>query len=129
MIRYIIVWIPMLGLAIANGALRQLTFGKTLSEVRAHQLSTAIGAGLIGLFIWAVFRLWPPASAGQAWAAGAVWLVLTVLFETAMGRFIQHRSWPELVRDYNLFAGRVWVLFLVWLALATYLFYRLCHAA
>jgi hypothetical protein len=56
-------------------------------------------------------------------------LVLTVLFETAMGRFIQHRSWPELVRDYNLFAGRVWVLFLVWLALAPYLFYRLCHAA
>ena len=96
----------MLVLAIANGALRQLTFGKTLSELRAHQLSTAIGSALIGLFIWAVFCLWPPASAGQAWATGVVWLVLTVLFETVMGRFFQHRSCADLLRDYNLFVGR-----------------------
>jgi hypothetical protein len=70
----------------------------------------------------------PPASAEQAWATGVVWLVLTVSFETAMGRFLQHRSWRDICRDYNLFAGRVWVLFLVWLALAPYVFYRLCFA-
>ena len=63
MIRYVIAWIPMLVIAIANGALRQLTFGKTLPELRAHQLSTVIGAILIGFFIWTVFRFWPPASA------------------------------------------------------------------
>ena len=128
MIRYVSAWFPMLLLAIANGALRQLTFGKTLSELRAHQLSTATGSALIGFVIWTVFRLWPPVSAGQAWATGAVWLALTVFFETAMGRFLQHRSWREIFRDYNLFAGRVWVLFLVWLALAPYVFYRLCYA-
>ena len=59
-----------------------------------------------GAFIWAVFRLWPPASARQAWATGIVWLVLTVLFETVMGRFFQHRSCADLLRDYNLFVGR-----------------------
>ncbi len=63
LLRYVIAWVPMLLIAIANGALRQLTFGKVMSELRAHQLSTVIGSVLIGLFIWAVVRLWPPASA------------------------------------------------------------------
>jgi len=125
MIRLVLAWIPMLVLAVANGALRQLTFGKVLSELRAHQLSTATGSILIGGFIWAVLRLWPLASAGDAWTIGGVWLGLTVLFETAMGRFIQHRSWHELFSDYNLLAGRVWLLFLVWLTLAPSVFFRL----
>ena len=44
-------------IAVANGALRVLTFGKILPELRAHQLSTAIGSVLMGLYIWAVIRL------------------------------------------------------------------------
>ncbi len=111
--RYLLAWLPMLVLAIANGALRQLTFGKSLPELRAHQLSTLIGAVLIGLFIWLVIRAWPPKSDKRALAIGLAWLCLTVAFEFAFGRLVAHRSWPELVNDYNLAAGRVWLLFRV----------------
>jgi hypothetical protein len=123
---YVLAWIPMLGLAIANGALRQLTFGKRMSELRAHQLSTAIGAAIIGCFIWFVIRMRPPASSRQAISIGLVWLSLTVVFEFAMGRFLMHRPWRQLIQDYNLAAGRVWALFLLWLFLAPFVFYRLC---
>ncbi len=117
----------MLLIAIANGALRQLTFGKVMPELRAHQISTAIGSILIGIFIWAVVRLWPPSSARQALSIGLVWLALTVVFEFVFGRFIMHHPWSHLLNDYNVFTGRLWALFLIWLTLAPYVFFRICR--
>lgn len=125
MIRYFLAWFAMLAIAIANGALRQMTFGQYMAELHAHQLSTAIGCVVIGLFIWFVVRKWPPSSSRHAVRIGLMWLVLTVAFELAMGRFLMHRAWLELVPDYSLMEGRVWVVFLAWLTIAPYLFYRL----
>ncbi len=124
MTRYLLAWIPMLAIVIANGALRQLTFGKHMSELRAHQLSTVIGSIIIGVFIWFVIWIWPPPSSGQTISIGFTWVSFTIAFEFAMGRFMMHRSWLLLFQDYNLAAGRVWVLFLVWLGLAPYIFLK-----
>ncbi len=124
MVRYALAWVLMLVIAIANGALRQATFGKVLSELRAHQLSTLIGSVLMGLFIWFVIRAWPPSSGRQALLIGLIWLVLTVAFEFFMGLVLAHRTLAEVLRDYNLFAGRIWVLFLIWLTLAPWVFFR-----
>ncbi len=123
--RYILAWLIMLMIAIANGALRQATFGKVMPETRAHQLSTLIGSVLIGLFIWAVIRVWKPSSGRQALTIGLIWLILTVAFEFFMGLVLAHRPLAEVLHDYNLFAGRVWVLFLIWLTLAPWIFFRL----
>ena len=114
----------MLVIAIANGALRQVTFAKVMPELRAHQLSTVIGSVLMGLFIWAVVRLWPPASTRQALLIGLIWLALTVAFELVFGRFVMHSPWSKLLGDYNVFKGRVWAVFLIWLTLAPYVFFR-----
>ncbi len=114
----------MLMIAIANGALRQATFGKVMPELRAHQLSTLIGSVLIGLFIWLVIRVWPPSSGRQALQIGFVWLLLTVAFEFFMGLVLAHRPLAQVLQDYNLLAGHVWVLFLIWLTIAPWLFYR-----
>ncbi len=115
----------MLIIAIANGALRQLTFAKSMSELRAHQLSTLTGSVLIGIFIWVVVRIWRPSSARQALAIGIVWLVLTVAFEFIFGRFVMHHPWTRLLNDYNLYEGRLWTVFLAWLTIAPYLFFRI----
>jgi len=114
----------MLLIAIANGALRELTFGKAMPELRAHQLSTAIGSVLIGVFIWVVVRQWPPASDAQAFLIGLIWLALTVAFEFIFGKFVMHHPWSRLVGDYNVFKGRVWLAFLFWLTLAPCVFFR-----
>ena len=119
----------MLVIAVANGALRQTTYAKVMSELRAHQLSTLIGSALIGLFIWLVIRTWSPSSAREALQIGLVWLLLTVTFECFMGLVLAHRPLSEVLYEYNLFAGRVWLLFLVWLTLAPWVFFRLRNAA
>jgi hypothetical protein len=46
-----------------------------------------------------------------------------------MGLVLAGRPLSQVLHDYNLFAGRVWVLFLVWLAAAPWVFYRLRDAA
>lgn len=115
----------MLVIAVANGALRQLTFAKVMSELRAHQLSTLIGSMFMGLFIWLIVSIWSPASGQQALLVGLIWLGLTVAFEFFMGLVLQHRPLAQVLDQYNLFAGRVWMLFLLWITLAPWLFFRL----
>jgi hypothetical protein len=126
--RYVLAWFPMLVIAVANGAVRQLTFAKVMSEPHAHQLSTLIGSLCIGAFIWFVVRTLPPSSSRQALFIGLVWVLLTVTFESFMGLVLQHRPVQEVFSEYNLFAGRVWTLFLVWLGVAPWIFFRLRRA-
>jgi len=125
MLKYLLAWIPMVFIAIVNGVLREAWYGKQLGELRAHQLSTLIGALLFGVYIGAVMRYWKPASAEQALAIGLLWLGLTVAFEFLFGHYVAGHPWPRLRHDYNLLAGRVWSLLLVWVAVAPYVFYRL----
>jgi hypothetical protein len=129
LMRYLLAWLPMLLLAVANGALREWTFAKVLPELRAHQLSTLIGAVLMGVFIWFVVLIWPPASGQQALLVGTTWLVLTVAFEFWMGLVLMQRSLAQVLDPYNLLTGRVWVLFLIWIAIAPWLFLTLRNAA
>ena len=128
MTEYILAWISMLVIAVANGALRQLIFAKVMSEPRAHQLSTLIGSVVMGIFIWLIVHIWPPASGHQALLIGLIWLGLTVAFEFFMGLVLQHRPLAQVLDQYNLFAGRVWVLFLIWITLAPWLFLHLHFA-
>ncbi len=128
MLRYLLIWFALLALAIANGALRQSTFGKVMPELRAHQLSTLIGSVVMGVAIWLVIAAWPPASGRQAIAIGVVWLGLTVAFEFFMGLVLLRRARAEVLGDYNLRRGRVWVLFLAWLTVAPWLFHSLQSA-
>ena len=123
--KYFWLWFPMIGIAIANGLLREVWYGRRLGELRAHQLSTLSALVLLGLYMWLVLRLLPPASAGQAARVGLMWLALTVAFEFLFGHFVAGHSWSRLFQDYNLMAGRVWVLVLVWLAVAPVVFYGL----
>ncbi|HEY0946152.1 MAG TPA: hypothetical protein VGD81_12825 [Opitutaceae bacterium] len=128
MLRLFLAWFLLLVVAIANGALREATFGKRMSELRAHQLSTLIGAAGVGVLIWFVMRAWPPATARQALGVGVMWVGLTVAFECFMVVAMLRRPLADVLRDYNLWAGRVWLLFLLWLALAPWLFFRLQRA-
>ena len=129
LLHYVLAWVPMLVIAVANGALRQATFANVMPELRAHQLSTLMGSVFVGLFIWLVIRRWPPASDSQALLVGLIWLLLTVVFECFMGLMLAHRPLSQVLHDYNLLAGRVWVLFLIWLTLAPWVFFRLRPAA
>lgn len=123
-LRYILAWIPMVFIGILNGILREVTYGKYLSEVRAHQISTITGVLLLGSYIWALTRFWSFESPQQALTIGLIWLGLTIVFEFTFGHYVAGHSWSRLLSDYNIFAGRVWIVALIWIAIAPLLFYR-----
>jgi len=122
--KHFLLWFPMILIAFANATLRELLFVKTYSEFRAHQLSTITLIVLCAIYIWLVFPLLNIQNSRRAFLIGFVWVLLTVAFEFSLGR-LTNKSWEYLFRDYNLFAGRIWLLFLFCLFIFPYLFYRL----
>ena len=85
----------MVFIAIANGMIREKWYGRYLSELRAHQLSSLIGLVLFGIYIWMVMRLFPPATDTQALSVGMLWLGLTVAFEFLFGHYVAGHSWSR----------------------------------
>ena len=70
--RYFVAWLGLLAVDVANGALRVATYGKSMSELAAHELSILIGAAALGAAAWFIIRTWPPASNREALAIGLV---------------------------------------------------------
>ena len=124
-LKYVLAWLPLVMIAMINGALRESLYGQYLGEVRAHQVSTVTGVLLFGIYIWALVRYMRPDSSNQSIVIGIVWLGMTVAFEFIFMHYVAGRSWEVLLNDYNIFAGRVWVVVLIWIAVAPYVFYRL----
>lgn len=122
--KYLLGWVPLIFIAIGNGVFRENFLANHLNELRAHQASTASLVVLFAIYMWVIFRIWKPVSAQQSISIGVVWLILTVAFEFLFGRYVAGHSWTSLLQDYNIFAGRLWVVILVWVVVAPYLFYR-----
>ncbi len=122
---YVLAWVPMVVIAVANGALREATYGKRMVELRAHQLSTLSGMALLTVYIWGVTKVRPFQTSGEAVTTGITWLVLTLAFEFLFGRYVAGHSWSRLLQDYNVAAGRVWIFIPTWIAAAPYVFHLL----
>ena len=124
-LKYALLWIPLVFIAIVNGAIRDFTYKDALGELAAHQLSTLTGIILFGIYIWAIGLKWKLESARQAITIGLIWLVLTMAFEFLFFHYVAGHSWSVLLDAYNVFAGRVWLLVLIFIAIAPYLSYRI----
>lgn len=120
-LRYILAWIPMVFIAILNGAIRDLGYGKHVPELRAHQISTITALLLFGAYVFGLTRLWR-IDRDQAMVVGLIWLVLTLGFEFLFGHYVAKHPWGRLLHDYNILAGRLWILIPIWIAIAPYLF-------
>ena len=123
--KYLAGWLPLVIIAFANGTFRQIAFQQALSELQAHQLSTAIGIVLFGLYIYWYIRRLKPQSYAETVRIGILWMLLTIVFEFCLGRLVLGRDWSVLLHDYNLIEGRVWVLVLIWVAIAPSIFFRI----
>jgi hypothetical protein len=123
--RHILLWLPMIGIAILNGAAREVVLAKPLGELHARQLSTLTLIVLLGVYIWFIVPALAPASGLTAATVGLQWLALTIGFEFLFGHYVSRKPLRELIEDYNLAAGRIWALVPLWVAVAPYVFYRL----
>ena len=121
---YILWWFAFPFVAIFNATIRELIYKKPLGDLAAHQISTVTGIVLFGILFYFIFRKWKIESVKHAILIGLIWLGLTILFEFGFGHYIMGNSWQKLLHDYNIAEGRVWILFLVWITAAPFVFYK-----
>ena len=68
-----------------------------------------------------------PATAREAFLIGLVWLALTLAFEFLAGHYGFRTPWKELLADYDVLSGRIWVLVLLTTTLAPLLTANMRH--
>lgn len=121
------VWFGIMLAAILNGAARDVLLVPRLGDLVARAISCLTLAGLI-LLITRLSLPWiRPASMGDAWMIGVLWLAMTLTFEIVAGHYLFGTPWPALLADYNLLAGHLWILVLIATLTAPALVYRAAH--
>lgn len=124
--RALLVWLLFLVLAIAGAAFREGVLTPRIGQAAAHVVGTVVVVALFLVVIAFTVR-WvvPSMEPARLVQLGVGWTVLTVIFEFGFGRFVMGHQWSRLLDDYNVFAGRVWVLVLLTLLIGPWLIGRL----
>ena len=112
-IRAVLVWLAILVLAIANGALREAyllpAWGRPAGLVASGVLlSLAILAAAFVALPWLA-----ASSTARAWRIGCAWLLMTLAFEFGFGALVQHRTLDEMLAAYTFRDGNLWPLVLL----------------
>lgn len=106
-------WVVFLVVAFSLAALRELALTPLMGEKAAHVVGTlAVIAVFLGIMIVFVRRFRGRCSACDFWWIGLMWLLMTASFELLFFHYVGGKSWSELLADYNVLAGRIWVLVL-----------------
>jgi len=113
LIRSFFVWLLFIPVAISSGALRVLMLTPALGNTLGRAVSSLTLSFLfLGLTLFLVDRLGVNTRAGYL-VVGAFWLVLTLLFEASFAILVMGHPMDELLQDYDIFRGRLWLIVLV----------------
>jgi hypothetical protein len=124
-IRTFSTWLVIITAESVHGILRSTLLVPVVGDLHARQIGVAIGSLLI-LVIAYLFSPWLQVRAPRALLGiGMLWVVLTVLFEVALGRLILGAPWQRIVADYDVTSGGYMLFGLVLLALSPLLAERL----
>jgi hypothetical protein len=107
-----IVWLAFGVIAVALGTFRQFILLPRMTELAAHQIGSLMVAVVIGAMAWR-FTISVNPGKGQALGLGLFWVFLTLLFEFGFFHYARGVPWSRLLADYNVTAGRLWVLVLL----------------
>ena len=103
------IWFILVVAAILNGAFRESFITSKVGEQVGHVISTVIFICVI-LVVTYLFlsNLKINYTKTDLLLIGALWLILTILFEFVFGHYVMGHSWNRLFADYNILKGRVW---------------------
>jgi hypothetical protein len=120
--RALVIWVVMLLVASVNGAIREALLIPMIGDVAGRAVSTLMLSGLVLLLTYLTIQWIHPRSGHEAWTVGGLWVASTLAFEFLAGHFLFGNPWSQLLEDYNVFRGRIWILVLITIAVAP----RLC---
>ncbi len=76
-----------------------------VGDFRARQIGVFVGSLIILVLTYLFVRWIRAGSAVRLFAVGGLWLVLTVLFEFALGRLVLGLPWEQIRQDYDIPRG------------------------
>lgn len=118
LLRGLIVWLVIMFAESLHGTARVMLLEPYVSDVRARQLAFFTGMAIILAIAIAFIRWIRATSASQLLAIGCLWSVLTLGFEILLGRLVLNYSWARILADYDLRAGGLMLIGMIFLALA-----------
>ena len=110
-------WVLLAVLMVVNGTVRELVIAPEMDAYTAQVISTAIGIAIVFAFAYFFIRSERVATLTAAWKIGALWTVLTVLFELGLAYATGVRS-NALFAAYNVVEGEVWPVLVLAVAVA-----------
>ena len=116
-------WLGMLVLAVLNGAVREALLTPALGDTVGRQLSTLLLLALFAGWFWFLYRRWPLSSARQAWTVGILWLAMALALEAFMSWVLGGKPWSAVFEDYDVLAGRIWILVPLWTLVGPFAFF------
>ena len=112
LIRSFLIWLLFIPAAIVNGVLRDAVLAPALGDTLGRAISSlTLSLLILGLTLCLVRRIGVNTRTGYL-LVGVVWLVLTLLFEFSFFVLVMGHPMDELLQDFNLFRGRLWVVVL-----------------
>ena len=119
-----VVWIAIALVETLHGMLRIRFLNRPVGARRANQVGVLTGSLLILAIGWLTVPWIGVRTTSECLAAGAIWLVLMLVFELVLGHWIFRLSWQRLAAEYDLRKGGflglgMLVLFLTPLIMAT----------
>jgi hypothetical protein len=103
--RALLAWLVIIVAESIHGTLRTLYLAPAIGDLQARQVGVFSGTLIIFLVALALSRWLGARTRHQLLAVGALWVVLTVSFEIALGRGVFHYDWSRILGDYDLSQG------------------------
>jgi hypothetical protein len=102
--RAVLVWLLIIAAESVHGTLRQLFIAPAIGDLPARQLGVFIGSAIILAIAWLCSRWLGALTFRDLLRVGALWVLLTVIFEVSLGRALGY-PWERLLADYSPAAG------------------------
>ncbi len=122
--RAVLCWMLIILAETLHGAVREIFIAPHLGDWRARQLGVFAGCILVFAIAWLTARWLGALTRKAQLGVGLSWVVMTVIFEFALGRAIG-ASWDRILSDYNPARGGLMLLGLAFMAIAPMLAARL----
>jgi hypothetical protein len=98
--RATLVWMLFMLAETGHGVVREVFIAPVIGGLRARQLGVLIGCVIIFVIAWLTARWMGATTPRQQFKVGAYWVMLTLVFEFALGRALG-MSWAHILGDYN----------------------------
>lgn len=124
-LRAVGLWVLLMAAETLHGLWRVKVLAVWMGDEFARDVGVFTGSLIILLITFACIGWIPARSARTLLVVGFTWVVLTIGYELALGRFAFGYSWSEIGSEFDLFDGRLLPLGLLFLLFAPLLAGRL----